>query len=198
MQHQCVQHIQTTFSAFDASPNWLNQAQLLSHHSVWFGDTANVDTLFNDSAFRADILSWASDSSLVASMGSRVLLEFVCEQLDDDSIGQYIIEEVSEYPAYTPTKRFISKSDDDESEILDELNFTAYPNPFGSSIIFNVDNEMVEEIIITDILGVLIDRIVMGENQQQIEWQAQLHAPGVYIAVAHGTGQTKALKIVKY
>ena len=78
------------------------------------------------------------------------------------------------------------------------LGVSAYPNPFNTGITFDVGQAEVDEIIITDIRGVLVDRIIMEDKQSKATWNSGKMAAGVYIAKISSSTGALSLKVIKY
>ena len=80
----------------------------------------------------------------------------------------------------------------------ESVSFTVYPNPFNTGITFDVGQAEVDEIIITDIRGVLVDRIIMDDKQSKATWNSGKMAAGIYIATISITKGALSLKVIKY
>ena len=84
-----------------------------------------------------------------------------------------------------------------EPEQMAAINFTAYPNPFNAGITFDVGESSAKEIIITDIRGVLVDRLKLTDNQSKVVWKNANLSSGVYIARAMTDNGFHTIKVVK-
>ena len=78
---------------------------------------------------------------------------------------------------------------------------SAYPNPFNpvTSIQFNIPIESDVDLMVYDMQGRMIDKLVSGwyqPGEYTVEWDAEGHSSGVYLVKMSTLGFNKTMKVV--
>jgi hypothetical protein len=104
------------------------------------------------------------------------------------------------YKNYTPDS--IDNIEESELRLPTDFSFSAYPNPFNSSVLISVKAPESSVLSIYDITGREIWRCDLAGGAQQVRWEAKDSAgkgvaSGVYLARVRGdAGQTGQVKLV--
>lgn len=76
---------------------------------------------------------------------------------------------------------------------LQQQPFAAYPNPFGSYLLFKIPSSDNQIIYVYDVIGKVVDEIVVNQNKQLAYYDTSRLTPGVYVA----RFGTEAIKLIK-
>ena len=140
----------------------------------------------------------ADNESSVASFGAKNMLAFVDNQLLElhDYFEPVRVLEVD----YFPQDGVSAKKDESETTFeksIDQIAFSAYPNP--TTGVINFDTKGVSgQIFIYDLRGQLISTLLIEKDEALVSFNANSLSSGIYLASfkSHGVN-IQTLRIVK-
>lgn len=171
-------------SAIESSSNWGDYAKLLQEVKNWAIDSVGVDSILHDSTLLSTVEGWSADESSSGYTRSRGILEFLYEMNHDTRQGgDHLIPEVTVFPEWDQTadKRNVSEEvEPDDLGSKEDYSLKAYPNPFNSSIRFELP-PVVGQLSIYSISGNLIDQIHCSDPERTfVEYNAPELGQGIY------------------
>jgi hypothetical protein len=173
-------------------------ADLMNLQLQWMVDSTNEDTIIKNPAIRAALKALADNESSVASFGAKNMLAFVDNQLLE--LGE-LFEPVQVLEIdYFPQDGVSAKKDESETTIeksIDQIAFTAYPNPTSGVINFDTKGKA-GMIFIYDLRGQLLKTMDVKKDQIEVIYNMNYLASGLYLAsFRDSSNEVKSIRIVK-
>ncbi len=173
-------------------------ADLMDLQLQWMVDSTNEDTIIKNPAIRATLKALADNESSVASFGAKNMLAFADNQLLElhDYFEPVRVLEVD----YFPQDGVTAKKDESETTFeksIDQIAFTAYPNPTSGVINFDTKGKA-GMIFIYDLRGQLLKTMNVKKDQIEVIYNMNYLASGLYLAsFRNNSNEVKSIRIVK-
>ena len=125
----------------------------------------------------------------------------VAELIDITSTMQFSVSASDDDPGHlveTGLDRFLVSGDGfvSTSDLVENDILNVVPNPFEKEALINFEEELTGTLIVTNVLGQLVDRIDV-ENARQVEIGSHYSAGSYFITLETENKQYKAIRIIK-